>query len=229
MPLLSFTAQDYLGQFQRLLPRGRVWHRGLQMVQDADLLALMPTWSRLQDALNTLIAEIFPCSTVELLPEWEVTLGLPDPCIGPLDTIAQRQAAVCTKFVARGGQSKDYFIAIAAKLGYVITITEFAPFRCGINRAGDPLNSADWAFTWRVNATLTSPIQYFEVSVQTAGDALAWWGDKLLECMLNALKPAHTVLIFGYAQPGTEPQYLLMDDGSIALDDRGNPILAQLY
>jgi uncharacterized protein YmfQ (DUF2313 family) len=129
MPLLSFSAQDYLAQCQRLLPRGRVWHRGLQMVQDADLLVLMPTWARLQDALNSLIAEIFPCSTGELLPEREATLGLPDPCIGPLDTIEQRQSAVCTKFVARGGQSKSYFIQIAAKLGYTITITELAPFR----------------------------------------------------------------------------------------------------
>jgi uncharacterized protein YmfQ (DUF2313 family) len=59
------------------------------------------------DALDAragqLIPDAFPCSTVELLPEWEATLGLPDPCVQPpLTTLQQRQAAVCAKLVARG-------------------------------------------------------------------------------------------------------------------------------
>src|SRR6516162_748261 len=144
-PLVNYSAQDYLGQFQRLLPRGRVWHRGLDLVQDFYLLTLMPTWARLQVALNSLIAEIFPCSTRQLLPEWEATLGLPDPCIGTLGNLQMQQQLVCVKFVARGGQSKAYFIDLAAKLGYEISITEFAPFRAGINRAGDPVYGDGWA------------------------------------------------------------------------------------
>ena len=57
--LPAFGATDYLTQFQRLLPRGRIWHRGWGRVQDADLLTLMPTWSRLHARLNALIGEIF--------------------------------------------------------------------------------------------------------------------------------------------------------------------------
>ena len=145
MPLISYSAEDYLAGFQRLLPRGRVWNRGLELIQDFDLLVLMPTWSRLQDALNTLIAEIFPCSTLDLLPEWEETLGLPSACTGNLGNLQERQQAVCVKFTARGGQSKAYFISLAETLGYEITITEFAPFRAGINRAGDPVYGEGWA------------------------------------------------------------------------------------
>ena len=47
MSLLSFTAAEYARQFQRLLPRGRIWHRGVGRVQDADIEVLMPTWVRL--------------------------------------------------------------------------------------------------------------------------------------------------------------------------------------
>jgi uncharacterized protein YmfQ (DUF2313 family) len=183
------------------------------MVQDADLLTLMPTWARLQVRLNELIPEIFPCSTEELLPEWEETLGLPDPCTGQLGTLQERQAAVCARFTARGGQSKDYYIAVAAKLGFQITITEFAPFRCNVNRCGDPLRSQDWAHTWRINAF--SPIVYFRTGISRCGERLATWGNRLLECTTNAIKPAHTVLLFGYREP------LENDEGNPILDPAG--------
>ena len=197
MPLLTYSPYDYLAQFQRLLPRGRVWHRGLPFVQDADLLTLMPTWSRLSTRLNALIGEIFPCTTSELVPEWEATLGLPDPCTGPLGTLQQQQMAVCAKFSARGGQSKAYFIRVAASLGFEITITEFAPFRAGVNRCGDPVQGAQWAYVWRVHSS-TQTIIYFRTGISTASDALREWGNKLLECTLQALKPAHTILQFAY-------------------------------
>jgi uncharacterized protein YmfQ (DUF2313 family) len=194
MPLIEYTAWDYLAQTQKLLPRGRVWHRSLSLVQDADILTLMPSWARLTSRLNDLIAEIFPCTTTELLPEWEDTLGLPDPCVQPpLESIQQRRAAVCVKFVARGGQSKSYYIGIAAALGIEITITEFAQFRCGINSCGDALYGYAWVFTWRINAPLDS-IVYFRPHFSTAGDALREWGNALLECIMSAIKPAHTIL-----------------------------------
>jgi uncharacterized protein YmfQ (DUF2313 family) len=90
MPLPNYSAEDYLAQFQRLLPRGRVWNRGLELIQDFDLLVLMPTWVRLTAALNSLIANIFPCTTRQLLPEWEETLGLPNECTGPLGSFQER-------------------------------------------------------------------------------------------------------------------------------------------
>lgn len=196
-PLLAYSAEDYLAQFQRLLPRGRVWHRGLGLVEDADLLALMPSWVSLTLRLNQLIADIFPCTTNQLLPEWEATLGLPDPCVGALATVQERVAAVCGKFTARGGQSKDYFIALAAALGFTITIMEFQPFRAGINRAGDPVYGEAWANTWRVysNATI---IVWFRAGLSSAGEPLRSWGNRLLECVLSAVKPAHTILQFAY-------------------------------
>jgi uncharacterized protein YmfQ (DUF2313 family) len=238
MPLPIYSTEDYATQFQRLLPRGRVWHRGLlsgdwsgspltsedgsilidedtglpigseasgslspPLVQAADIEALMPTWSRLHARLNDLIAETFPCTLnpPELLTEWERSLGLPDPCVQPpLNSIQQRVAAVCAKFSARGGQSKEYFYALANALGYEITITEYTPFRTGINRAGDPLAGEAWAYAWTVNVANVPQITYFRVGLSVAGDPLRSWGNNMLECVLNAVKPAHTVLQFAY-------------------------------
>lgn len=219
MPPPVFSATDYATQFQRLLPRGRVWHRGWGLVQAADILALMPNWARLHVRLNDLIREIFPCTTTELLPEWEATLGLPDPCVDPpLSTVQQRQAAVCTKFAARGGQSIAYFEALAAALGYSITITEFAPFRAGINHAGDPVYGAAWGYVWRVESTAET-IWAFSAGTSAAGEPLRAWGNAALECALRAVAPAHTILQFAYLIPGASN----WDEGLSVWDGGASP------
>ena len=220
-PPPEHTPEDYLTQFQRLLPRGRVWHRGWGWLQDADLLTLMPTWSRLQSSINTLIANIFPCSTTDLLPEWEETLGLPDPCIGPLATVQERQAAVCAKFVGRGGQSVAYFIRLANSLGFDARIKQFSPFRVGINHAGDPLYDNAWAFAWTIIVAPTLII-YFRTGVSTAGEPLRAWGNKILECIIAENAPAHTYPIFSYGL--LESLWDVIDLGVASLWDNGTSI-----
>jgi uncharacterized protein YmfQ (DUF2313 family) len=159
----------------------------------------MPIWSRLQNDLNRLIGEIIPCTTTGLLPEWEETLGLPDPCTGPLSTTDQRRQAVCTKFTARGGQSIDYFIKLLASFGYDgIVITQYAPFRCGINTCGQPLYGEAWAFAWKIEVPISVTITYFTVGLSTAGDPLRAWGDKRLECLIERYAPSHTIPIIAY-------------------------------
>jgi uncharacterized protein YmfQ (DUF2313 family) len=214
--LPSFSAADYLTQFQRLLPRGRIWHRGIGRVQDADLLTLMPTWARLHVRLNDLIDEMFPCSTQELLPEWEATLGLPDPCIGDLDSVQQRVRAVCAKFAARGGQSKPYYIAVAAALGFEIQIHEFTPFVAG-SEAGTPVFGESWAHTWTITAA-DDMVWYFSAGLSTAGEPLRSWGNRLLECVFERIKPAHTILIFRYAGTVWDGGAAIWGDGTAQWD-----------
>lgn len=132
------------------------------------------------------------------LNEWERLLGLPDPClIGESLTVRQRVQAVVSKLQSRGGQSRSFFIGLAKALGYDITITTFRPACVGLSRIGDPLYGGAWAFTWRVNAPAVT-INYAVVGVSGAGDPLASWGNKVLECRLSQLQPAEGILLFGY-------------------------------
>lgn len=192
------NAADYLWQFQRLLPRGKVWQRGWGTLQAAQLLTLMPTWVRLHLRAENLLVDAFPCSTLELLPEWEASLGLPDPCTGPLATLQERQAAVCAKFSARGGQSKEYFIRLAASLGYQIRIDTFKPFYASEGRAGDPLYSEAWAYTMRVTVYGAETITYFRAGLSTAGEPLESWGSGLLPCLFASSAPAWVTIIWSY-------------------------------
>lgn len=159
--------------------------------------ALVPTVARNNDAANALLIDAFPASTYNLLPEWEETLGLPDPCAGEQPTIEQRRAQVVARLVDVGGQSVSYFIALAATLGYAITITEFSPFRFGMS-FGLPLCGDDWAHAWLVNAP-DFTVRYFQFGVSSMGEPFASWGNTVLQCEFERLKPAHTVLNFNYS------------------------------
>lgn len=132
------------------------------------------------------------------LADWERVLSLPDPClIGVPQSVGQRVRAVVSKLQARGGQSRSFFIALAKSLGYEITITTFRPARAGIARAGDRVYGGDWDYAWRVNAPAVT-VSYAVAGLAAAGDPVASWGNKTLECRLSQMKPAESTLLFGY-------------------------------
>ncbi len=182
---------------QSLLPRGAVWPRDPDATQTQTLLGLTQANARLSARANDLLSESNPATTVELLPEWESTLGLPDPEIGQLPTIQSRRAAVVSKISNSGGQSAAYFINQAAQLGYSITINNNAPFRVGQSNVGQPLGLTDWFFTWSIN-TPSNAIHRFSVGQSAVGEPLNYWSNLLLATEMNEISPAHTILNFNY-------------------------------
>jgi uncharacterized protein YmfQ (DUF2313 family) len=218
MPVPTFTAADYQAQLLDLCPVGPLWPRDPDTPMAQFLGALSPTYARLCARDANLLVDAFPVQPVELLPEWEATLGLPDPCAGPSPTLQQRQQQVAARFVASGGQSADYFISLAEKLGYQVTITQFAPFRAGRSSIGQPLCGAPWAFAWQVNGP-TFNVQYFKVSQDAVGEPLAQWSTTVLQCEVTRLSPAHTIVLFAY---GGAVGYLFSNRGFLCLSAVGN-------
>lgn len=132
------------------------------------------------------------------LDDWERVLGLPDPCVtGESLTVGQRINAVMAKLQGLGGQSRAFFIQLAASLGYSVTVTEFRPARAGIAVAGDAIYGDGWTSAWMVNAEAVN-VFVARAGSAAAGEPLSVWGNKSLECRLVAMAPAHTTLIFGY-------------------------------
>ncbi len=193
----SEKIKKYLGLLQNLLPAGIAWTREKDSVLTALLEGLAVEPARVDDRALDLIDEADPRTTFELLTDWEQTCGLPDECTEAAETLQQRREAVVGKLTAIGGQTAEYFIEVAAQIGYLVTIDEFRPFRAGSSTAGDPLTNGDWQFTWRVNApeVTTWP---FKVGQSTVGEPLRKWGNEKLECAINRLRPAHTHVIYAY-------------------------------
>jgi len=191
------TETDYKMQLQALLPPGRLWDalRESDSVADDLLAALAEEFARVDWRVDDLFDEADPRATIEMLAEWEAWVGLPDTCTGDLDTLQERHEALVQQLTSVGGQSRAYFIELAAKLGYTITIDEFRPFICE-SPCEDPIYDTDWWFTWRVNAPETT-IREFTCE-SPCEEPLRSWGNKLLECAIKAHAPGHTNVLFGY-------------------------------
>jgi uncharacterized protein YmfQ (DUF2313 family) len=210
-----YSVADYLAALQALMPRGRVWSKDPSSVQSQALACFVPTFVRSNQAANNLLVDAFPATADSLLPEWESTLGLPDPCAGPSPTLQQRQDQVVARLTNAGGQSIPFFVGYAKSLGYSVTITQFTPFRVGQQRAGDAVGIVDWAFAWRVNAP-ASTVVYFTAGRGTAGQPLASWGNEVLQCELTEIKPAHTEVLFAYGTPGTLDGTFILGESSLS-------------
>ncbi|WP_028205024.1 YmfQ family protein [Paraburkholderia nodosa] len=192
----NYSAADYLRALQAHLPRGRVWPRDSDATQSQVLGTLTPVFARLNARANNLLIDAFPGSTYELLPEWESTLGLPDPCAGEAPTTEQRVAQVVGRLAASGGQSIPYFTAVASAIGYAITISQFVPAQFGM-AFGLPFGGDDWAYAWQVNAP-TFTINHLTFG-GSFGTPFATWGNNVLQCELERIAPAQTILNFSYS------------------------------
>lgn len=192
---MALTTDDYLQQLQALLPQGPAWSREADAVLTKLLTAFSEEFARVDSRIDGLVNEADPRTTNELLADWERVAGLPDLCTGIPETISLRRELLVSKLTNVGGQSRQFFIDLAAKLGYTITITEFKRFRV-TSRVNEVLNDSDWAYAWRVNAAQDT-VRRFTVTGRV-NEPLATWGNTALECVITRLKPAHTLVQFAY-------------------------------
>ena len=190
------TSEDYLTQLQDLLPPGPAWDRETDSILTKLLHGVADELSRVHNRALDLIEESDPRTTLELLADWERTAGLPEECIDPPDTLIERRNALVEKLTRLGGQSPQYYIDVAARLGYTITITEFSRHTVQ-SPVNAPLRDTDWQFMWQVNA----PSETVQPSTVQSGvnEPLADWGNDQLECVITRIKPGHTYVQFAYA------------------------------
>ena len=216
---LRRTGEDYRDAFLQLLPQGQAWPKhALDGVLWRTCDGLNYYWgfvdSRAGDLLET---ESDPRLTMELLPDWERNWGLPDPCLkNPPTDLDGRHAALIAKMTMLGGQSRQFFIDVALTFGYTITITEYAPYMCGVSRVGDTrgifhpedptrfrwmLGPPEIRYHWSVHVKAKA-LKKFHVSSDQCGiNRLLEIGiADDLECILDRLKPAHTEIIYDYSE-----------------------------
>lgn len=191
---MTSQPEDYAYLLTGLLPPGPAFNSGKNTLFSKMLLALGAEAARVHNRALALIEEADPRTTYELLDKWEAVAGLPDPCTVQAPGINERRARLLARITEQGGQSRAYFISLAAQYGFTITITEFFPFRAGM-RAGSRCGDK-WAYAWYVNSPAT-PVNRFTAG-STAGEPLASWGNAILECVIGRAAPAHTKPIFVY-------------------------------
>jgi len=191
-----YSADDYKAALLTLLPRGRVWPKDPDVAQNAVMGGLAETFARLDGRAQSLLVDAFPPTTLELLPEWEASLGLPDPCEGPDQVLQQRRTQVVYRLVNTGGQSVAYFIGVLSRLGYEnATITQFAPFRADVDCADRPLYGETWWSVWQINLP---DLRVFEfcADISAADEPLISIANDSVFCVIDQTKPAHTTVFY---------------------------------
>lgn len=174
------SASEYADVARALLPRGRVWPNDPSSVQGKVMAAIGATCERTDAAAQFILAGSLPGSAQSgFVPEWEATLSLPDPCAGDSPTFQQRRDQIRARFIGGGGQSRGFYLDYAAALGFQISITNFAPFRCGLSSIDVPITDDRWSFVWGV--TIEANVGGLPESV--------------LFCELEAIKPASTTIL----------------------------------
>jgi len=191
------TPVQYREQLRALLPLGKALDDGGEGTLTQLLDGLAQELARVDARGNALLEESLPSSTLELLPDWERNAALPDACTPAGQTVPQRQAALMARLTGNSGPSKPYLIALAASLGYTVTIVNRYARRYRAAMGGY-YGGTDWQFVWEVHAPLNSVVyRHFGDSVY--GEAYASWQNAVLECVLKQHAPAHTQVNFIYS------------------------------
>jgi uncharacterized protein YmfQ (DUF2313 family) len=205
--LCGLTADEFHAMLLDLLPRGAAWPRLPGTVLWNFWYVPADEWTLVLGRDCALLAESYPCGAIELLPEWEATVGLPDVCTLPFwpPPLAVRQAMVCAKLAARGGQSPAYYVALAASYGFTVTVIEHFPPQTGGWEMGCHELSDD-PFWWEVQAE-DVVIAQATMGCWQMGEAPCWSPDAtLLECVIRRAAPAHTIVTFRYPPPPPEEE-----------------------
>lgn len=211
--MIQGSKADYKTLMLGLLPPGQL-ARGPESNMAKVLDAPAAEFSRVHAMAALLLEEADPRTTIALFSEWESFAGLPDPC-SPSDlTMGERRDRLIQKLKSRGGQSRAYFIGIAAELGYDVTIEEFRPMGFGgwgfgahvqpnpygRYRIGPQTPGNKYQYYWRVYVSGVR-LTRFAFARSTFGDPmLKIRAAEDLECILRRLKPADTHLTFIYEE-----------------------------
>lgn len=194
------TLNAWVQVLQALLPPGTALSRDPRAVLTKLLAAFAAMLLAAQLRLVDVLAQFDPRRATSLLPDWERLLALPDSCTASTNLTTQdRQILAFAKLTEVGGQSKPYFIDLAARYGEddVKIDYGFKPFTCN-DVCSDMLFSEADRFVWRV--AFQHPADNARaMNCEDACDmALQLYTASLAECPLNERKPAHTTLIFSY-------------------------------
>lgn len=179
----GFTPEDLAQVMADLLPQGWVWPRDADSVQQRTILGLAGELARIYLRDCDLLNESYPCGALETITDWERVLGLPDPCTGMPETLQQRRAAICAKMSIVGSATLQAIEDYLNGLGYRVEIEE-GPGR----------------FDFTVWVPEVSVV-WFRSGQSLSGERIRSWGNLMLECGIEYIKPAHTQPNMHYLVP----------------------------
>lgn len=134
---------EYTQLLRTLLPPCPAWDE-----EDPLIKGLAPSLAQAHQHADSLMIEINPAQSVELINRYEKLCGLPDKCLANrTQTLEERQRVLDAKVNAVGGINETFFKKQLEILGYpTATIEQFQH----LDSTPDPTWGDKWRYYWRV-------------------------------------------------------------------------------
>jgi uncharacterized protein YmfQ (DUF2313 family) len=198
-------AASYAAEMLATFPKStlaNIWPRDLSGNWGRLLTALGGEPERIDIAARKLLDELDPRDTVDMLPDWNFTYGLPDPCLAAPASLAEQRKRLVDLATMKGSTSKTFLIQLVQNIGYDIFIETFAPSRMGMARCGEPMRRHGFAWAMKVHAPPVA-VKRMHMGSSFMGDRLRAFGNDSLECVMRRHVRATTLpnLVFAYDDP----------------------------
>lgn len=181
---MSHNQQEWTQALMLQMPRGAAW----PSEQNGDLYKYVSGYAPRLEAVETnadlLLDEMRPEKTIQLLPEWETYLGLPD-CQTGVQAFESRRNAVVEKHYRKGGLQPWNIEKLAADLGFTVRVEKIYPHHC-LRGCTYPLNEAKYRHVTRI--TVLGITQAYASCLDTCLTPLVSQTAAALECTLNKFK-----------------------------------------
>lgn len=194
-PIAETTAQ----QMSDCLPTGRAWGKRNDPASNVRKLinSLSVAFNIVQQQVELIDDEFRIEQTLELLTDWEKSVGIPGECLGTSETIAQRRQAVIDRLgktpIVTLDQMQAYVDALFPGIGVeLVPGYEYYSFEYDfeVSFLGDV--SEKWILVAKVPLSNNQFEYDFEMTFEGGVDT------EQLECLLNKINPAPVYVIIEY-------------------------------
>lgn len=211
-----------------LMPRGFAWYKGngkSGSANDGNFAKLLRGLSRVVvDVYRLVISfkESLSPSHTDSFDVWERELRLPEPGVYTPNS-QRRREEIFRKACRKGGSTIPYFKSIAALFNVGVNVYEY--FKSPEKFENVYFGDDDPNFFWMLEVE-AKPEDWKECTCNdTCNDYLQTWWNVPFEALFDAIKPAHTKLVYSYYE--SEREFVIVDDsGEVVVTPSNTPIAA---
>lgn len=192
-PLTLEDTTDFLASH---FPDGRVWEA--KNVDDTEMRNLIKCCARafvlIQEEIYRLAIEADINLTVDLLPDWGNSVGLPNQCVLNLDSLEKRRHAVIQRLRKIAVTTKADFELMALELGYVVEVepgVKHGGFQYDFPIYFGSTNPRFWMIVKYINSIF--PVESFSYNFPIIFGESPF---KIINCLFKQIVPANVIIYY---------------------------------
>lgn len=183
---MGHSVTQWSNSIMQQMPLGVIWQRETSLDLYKYVAGYAPRLEAAEISADGLLLEMRPMTTLQMLPEWEGYLALPE-CSTANQTIESRRAAVVEKYYRKGGLQPWNIEKLAADLGFDIEVQELYPHHI-LRGCNYPLYQEKYRHVLRIY--VKGITQAYATCVDDCLTPLVLQTAAILECTLNRFKMA---------------------------------------